>query len=116
MKQDIQSVLKHLSEAIKSLQDVQADSSTPLEVAIAVMVPMRRLDKCRDALRAGGFDDKASDADLNIAVAKLKAVTATTASQLAAHESNMKFIAALAQAVDAVIALAATVGATVAAI
>lgn len=116
MNQDLQSLIAHLSQAIKALQDIQADSSTPLEAALAVMVPMRRLDKCRDALREKAFVVKANDAGFKAAVAQLEAVTAATAKQLGEHESNMKFISAVADAADAVIKLATAIGATVAGI
>ncbi|MEO5726628.1 MAG: hypothetical protein ABI134_18835, partial [Byssovorax sp.] len=85
MNEGLKRLLEQVNQAIKVLQAVQADSSTPLEAAIAVMVPMRKLDKYRDALHREGFEISMDDPDYQAAMEKLKNVSAVAAKELATH-------------------------------
>ncbi len=113
MNEGIKRLLEQVSQAITALQAVQGDSSTPLEAALAVMVPMRKLDEYRDVLRRKGFEISLDDPDYQAAMEKLKTVSATTAKELATHESNMKLVTAAAQAAAAVLKVAIAVRAIV---
>lgn len=114
MAENIKELLDQLDKAIETLQDIQADSSTPLEAAIAVVPPIRDLDRSRDALLLREFTRDVPNPKYDAAVAKLKDVAAASSKELKTHESNMKFVTAAAQAADAVIKVAIAVGAMVA--
>jgi len=114
MDDSIKELLEQLDSAITALQDIQADSSTPLEAAIAVVPPIRHLDRCRNALLVRAFSRGPAGPRYDAAVAKLKAVSATAAKQLNTHESNMKFVSVAVEAAEAVIEVAIAVGAILA--
>jgi hypothetical protein len=95
------------------VEEVHNDSRTPLEDAIALMTPLRKLYHCRDALRRHAFTSAAAKTEYTDALAKLKVVNETVKADLIAHNQTLQFVATVATAAAAVLDLAISVGALV---
>ena len=106
-------LLERVSRSIDIMQDIHADSRTPRAAAMKLVDPIRALTDYRRALRKEIFIVAADNPAYATAVASLKQVTDTLATDLVAHERHMQFVSQAAQAAAAVFKVAIAVGAVV---
>jgi hypothetical protein len=104
-------LLERVARTIDMLQAIQADSRTPIQGALDVVGPIRKLTECRRAMRAKAFELSADQPDYKAAVARLQQVAETAANDLAVFELHAELVAQAAQAADAVLRVAVAVGA-----
>lgn len=104
-------LLERVTLVINALQNIQADSRTPLDAALAVVEPIRKLTDYRRAMRRIEFQIHAGMAEYQAAVSQLRRISDTLAADLVAHQTHMQHVALAAQAADAVLSVAIAVGA-----
>jgi len=104
-------LLERVTRSIDILRDIQSDSRTPLNAAIAVVEPLRKLTDYRRAMRIKEFHIAAQNPAYGTAVASLMQVTNTLATDLDTYEKHMEFVEQVVQAAAAVLAVVIAVGA-----
>lgn len=113
MANEREMLLERVKRAITVIQEVHNDSRTPLDVAMALVDPLRQLTDLRRKLREAEFQIAANNPEYIAAAKALGVVTDKLAEEIAAHQEHMKFLADVAAAVDQVIKLAIAVAAVV---
>ncbi len=104
-------LIERVKRAITVMQDVHNDSRTPLDVAMKLFEPLRKLTDLRRELREAEFKLAANNPEYLAATSALNKVSSTVAAELAEHQDHMKFLADVAAAVDALIKVAVAVAA-----
>lgn len=111
MSDQREELLERVTRTISTMQAIQADSRTPLQSALDIVEPLRQLTDYRRALRAKAFAVAANDPGYAQAIARLKQVADTLATDLVTFQRHAEFVAQAAQAADAVLKVAIAVGA-----
>ncbi len=111
MNQEQEAFFERLSKAIETCQRIHNDSRTPLDDAIALVEPIRKLHRCRRALRKTAFQDSINDSKFSAATSSLEKINSTLKADIIAHNRTLRFVKDAATAASAVLDFAIEVGA-----
>ncbi len=107
---DEEIIFEKLSRAIDICQEIQNDSRTPLDDALALTPLIRELVKYKRMLREKAFTAAVVDKEYQRAIKQLKVLNQKVKAKVLAHKKTMEFVENTAEAVAAVVDLAIAVG------